>query len=145
MKRQPTMGFFAALVFAFVAPTALAQTRPLKVSPERLANYWLLANSSVDATIPNGGRGLSQPGCAAVSYTIGTDGVTRDIKVRKVVPKTSDFASIAVSIIRQFHYQLGPNNDLQRPVSTYYIVPFNLAKTSDGGKATTKACALPGY
>lgn len=145
MKRQPTIVFFAALVFVFGAPTALAQTQALKVSPERLANYWLLTNSSVDATVPNSGHGLTQPGCAAVSYTIGTDGATRDITVRKVVPSTSDFASIAVSVIRQFHYQLGPHNDLQRPVSTYYIVPFNLAKTSDGGKAITKACALPGY
>lgn len=145
MKCQPTIVFLAALVFAVLAPSAVAQTQALKVSPDRLANYWLLTNSAVDATIPNGGHGLSEPGCAAVSYTIGTDGTTRDIKVRKVLPQTSDFASIAVSIIRQFHYQLGPNNDLQRPVSTYYIVPFNLAKTSDGGKAITKACALPGY
>ena len=143
MKRQPTIVFLAALACAVVAQTAAAQT--LKVAPERLVRYWLLATQSLDADVPNIGRGLGQPGCAAVSYTIGSDGVTRDIKVRKVVPSTSDFASIAISVIRQFHYVPGPDNAAQQPVNTYYIVPFNLAKTSDGGKRITQACVLPGY
>lgn len=135
----------AAIALAGLAMVVPASAADLKVPPERLANYWLLTTKSLDADIPNSGRGLDQPGCAAVSYTVGADGVPRDLVVRKVVPATSDFGPVALSVIHQFNYTAGTQNPSQQPVHTYYIVPFNLPADAGARERITQACALKTY
>jgi hypothetical protein len=37
---------------------------------------------------PNSGLNLDKPGCAAVTYTVGSDGVPMNVQVAKVVPNS---------------------------------------------------------
>jgi len=92
-----------ALALGCAAP-ALAQ--PRQVDQENLYRYWILLNTSVTMSAPNSGLNLEAPGCAAVTYTIGSDGVPRDVTVAKLVPK-SDLAMVARSAVSQFRY--GPS------------------------------------
>lgn len=142
MSRKPIAMLVGALACAGVATAALAATRT--VAPDRLPNYWRLTNTTVDAMMPNSGKNLDKPGCAAVSYTIGSDGVTRDIAVRKVVP-ASALGPVAASIIKNFHYAPAPQNSAGVPVSTYYIVQFNMPAEPAERERLTRACDLPGY
>ena len=144
MYRQTTLALGAALLLAAVP--AMAQHHAHKVSPDHLSNYWVRTNTYVDAQAPNSGNGLDAIGCAAVSYTIGADGKTRNVKVQKVVPSTSDFQITASSLVQGLQYAPGKDNKAGRPVATYFIVPFNVP---EGDTATMqkmlKACQLPGY
>src|SRR5699024_7874541 len=115
------------------APPALAQIHAYKIPPSQLSKYWVRTNTHVYADAPNSGQGLKAVGCAAVSYVIGSDGNTRHVKVRKVVPSTSDFQLIASSMIKAFHYAPADTNPHDKPVATYFIVPFNIPT---GDKAT---------
>jgi hypothetical protein len=142
MSRKPFALFAGALACAGVAAVAVAATRT--VAPDRLPNYWRLTNTTVEAMMPNSGKNLNKPGCAAVSYTIGSDGVTRDIAVRKVVP-ASGLGPVAASIIKNFHYAPAPQNSAGVPVSTYYIVQFNMPDAPAERERLTRACDLPGY
>ncbi|WP_266160758.1 energy transducer TonB [Dyella silvatica] len=124
---------------------ALAQAQAKTVGPQRLQSYWILLNTQVSADIPNSGRNMDKPGCAAVSYTINADGVPKDIQVVKVVPE-SDLGTVAKSVISNFSY--GPslaNASKKEPVTTYYIVPFNLPADKAERQKITDACKLPGY
>ncbi len=144
MNRQTPLVLAAALLVAAVP--ALAQNHARKVSPEDLSHYWVRTNSYVDAQAPNSGHGLNAVGCAAVSYTIGADGETRHVKVEKVVPSTSDFQITASSLVEGLRYAPADGNRAGVPVSTYFIVPFNVPT---GDKATLtkvlQSCHLPGY
>ena len=92
-----------ALALGFVAPV-LAQSR--KVDQQDLYRYWILLNTKVQMDAPNSGLNLDKPGCAAVTYTIGSDGVPMDVQVVKVVPK-SDLGPVARSAVSHFRY--GPS------------------------------------
>ena len=129
----------AALVAA--APL-MAQSR--MVSPSQLPGYWILLNRTVAVDVPIGGKNLDKPGCVAVSYTIGSDGLTRDVKVRKVVP-ASGLGPAAVSAVKAFKYGPSLSNHAEEPVATYYVVPFN--SPDDPAKRTQlmAPCQLPGY
>lgn len=144
MSRQTQLAITALLLI--LAGPALAQNHARKVSPDNLTSYWVRTNTHVYADAPNSGKGLDKVGCAAVSYTIGTDGKTRHVKVEKVVPSTSDFQLTASSMIKGFQYRAGQDNDSDEPVQTYFIVPFNVPS---GDKATMQkvleSCHLPGY
>ena len=59
-----------AIALSCVAPV-LAQSR--KVNQANLYNYWILLNRSVSLDAPNSGHNLMTPGCAAVTYVIGSD------------------------------------------------------------------------
>lgn len=146
MTRTPLLVLAACASLAVVATPVLAQSHVRKVSPDSLSSYWVRTNTHVYATAPNRGHGLDKIGCAAVSYLIGADGKTRHVKVRKVVPSTSDFQLIASSMIDAFHYAPASGNPHDIPVATYFIVPFNVPS---GDKATMqrmlKTCQLPGY
>lgn len=142
MSRKPFALFAGALACVGVATAAMAATRT--VAPDRLPNYWRLTNKTVEAMMPNSGKNLNKPGCAAVSYTIGSDGVTRGIVVRKVVP-ASGLGPVAASIIKNFHYAPAPQNSAGVPVSTYYIVQFNMPDAPAERERLTRACDLPGY
>lgn len=131
----------AALLLACVAP-AFAQSR--KVTQEDLHHYWILLNTSVQMDAPNSGLNLDKPGCVAVTYTIGSDGVPMQVQVAKVVPR-SDLGTVARSAVSNFRYGPSLTNRNSTPVSTYYVVPFNAPADKAGQQALTEACKLPGY
>ncbi|HEX7341895.1 MAG TPA: energy transducer TonB [Rhodanobacteraceae bacterium] len=148
MKRLPLLVFAAIATAGFAATPALAQYRShlRKVAPSQLTNYWIRTNTYVDADAPNSGQGLDKIGCAAVTYIIGTDGKTHDVKVVRVIPSTSDFQITARSFVQALHYAPAENNTTDMPVATYFIIPFNVPS---GNKTIMqrmlKACHLPGY
>lgn len=133
-----------ALATLLVAGMPVAAQSPHRVSPQRLYNYWILLNHTVDIDVPNSGRNLDKPGCAAVSYTIGSDGVPRNLKVEKVVPQ-GDFGQVAQSAVANFRYGPSLSNHASDPVSTYYVVPFNAPSGPDGQQKVMAPCKLPGY
>jgi len=75
-----------ACSLAVLAP-AFAQSR--KIDQQDLYRYWILLNTKVQMDAPNSGLNLDKPGCAAVTYTIGSDGVPMDVQ-REAWP-TEDF------------------------------------------------------
>ncbi len=130
-----------ALTLGFVAPV-LAQ--PHKVDQQNLYRYWILLNTKVQMDVPNSGLNLDKPGCAAVTYTVGSDGVPLDVQVVKVVPK-SDLGTVARSAVSHFRYGPSLNNKIGQPVATYYIVPFNAPNDPTARQQLMDACKLPGY
>ena len=130
-----------AAALGCVAP-ALAQVR--KINPENVYHYWILLNTSVTISAPNSGLNIQTPGCAAVTYTIGSDGVPRDVTVAKLVPK-SDLKKVASSAVSQFRYGPSLTNRVGHPVSTYYVVPFNAPTDAAQRKQVLQACELPGF
>lgn len=136
-----TRTILATLLVVVALPAA---ARQLNVPPSKRADYWILTNESVDAMVPNSGVNLDKPGCAAISYDIGTDGVTRNIQIRKVIP-AGDLGVVAQSVIKGFRYAPSSRNPEQLPVHTYYIVPFNLPADPAARQRITHACDLPGF
>jgi outer membrane biosynthesis protein TonB len=133
-----------ALAALLVAALPVAAQSAQRVDPQHLYDYWILINHQVDIDVPNSARGVSQPGCASVSYTIGSDGVPRGLKVEKVVPK-ADFGQIAMSAVSNFRYGPSLSNRHGDPVSTYYTVPFNAPSDPQGQQKVMAPCRLPGY
>jgi hypothetical protein len=131
-----------AVGLASMAP-ALAQTQR-KLDQEHLAGHWILLNTAISADVPNSGRNMDKPGCVAVSYSIGSDGLPRNITVRKVMPP-SDLGPVAASAVGSFRYGPSLSNRNGDPVDTYYIVPFNLPADPAARKQLVDACKLPGY
>ncbi len=129
------------LALGFAAPV-LAQA--VKVSQDNLYRYWILLNTSVQMDAPISGLNLTEPGCVAVTYTIGSDGVPMDVQVAKVVPK-SDLGPMARSAVANFRYGPSLNNGIHQPVATYYIVPFNGPKDPVEREKLMAPCKLPGY
>lgn len=130
-----------ALVLGFVAPV-LAQSR--RVDQKDLYRYWILLNTKVQMDAPNSGLNLDKPGCAAVTYTVGSDGVPMDVQVVKVAPK-SDLGPVAHSAVSHFRYGPSLSNRIGEPVATYYIVPFNAPTDPAQRQQLMDACKLPGY
>lgn len=138
----PAAASVLMLACLFAIP-ALAAGPP--VAPERVPYYWMVTNSAVEATIPNSGHNMQEPGCASVRYSIGSDGETRDVELGKVVP-ASDLGPVAVSIVENFHYQAAVENPAERPIRTYYTVQFNMrALDAHQRERMMAACDLPGY
>lgn len=130
-----------ALALGCVAP-AFAQSR--KVNEANLYRYWILLNRSVTLEAPNSGRNLMTPGCAAVTYMVGSDGIPRDVKLAKVAPP-SDLGVIATNAVKQFRYGPSLTNGKREPVATYYVVPFNSPDDPAARKKLMAPCQLPGY
>jgi len=127
---------FATVTFA--APGLRA------VPPEQLDHYWWMTNTEIDADVPNFGRNLDKPTCAAVTYEIGADGVTRGIVVRRVVP-AGDLGQVAKSAVADLHYAPAPDNKAREPVFTYIIMPFNLPSNPTTRAKITAACKLADF
>lgn len=142
MMRPLRPALLLALSLAVAAP-ALAQQAE-KVNQQNLFHYWILLNTSVQADAPNSGLNLDKPGCAAVTYTIGSNGVPFDVQVVKVEPK-SDLGGVALSAVSNFRYGPSLTNRIHQPVSTFYIVPFNSPDDPVQKKALVDACQVPGY
>lgn len=139
--RPLRQGLLLALALGFVAPV-LAQVR--KVDQKDLYRYWILLNTKVQMDAPNSGLNLDKPGCAAVTYTIGSDGVPMDVKVVKVVPR-SDLGPVARSAVSNFRYGPSLSNRIGEPVATSYIVPFNAPEDPAERQKLMDACKLPGF
>ncbi|MGH8157624.1 MAG: energy transducer TonB [Rhodanobacter sp.] len=134
-------GLLLALTLSVAAPV-FAQAH--KVDQQNLYRYWLLLNTKVQMDAPNSGLNLEKPGCAAVTYTVGSDGVPMDVQVARVVPK-SDLGPMARSAVANFRYGPSLSNHHSDPVATYYIVPFNAPTDPAQRQQLLDACKLPGY
>ncbi len=143
MSRRCGQALLLALAM-FGATPLLAQSQARMVGPEHIQSYWIMLNTKVDADIPNSGSNMDKPGCVAVSYLIGSDGVPQNIAVRKVAPPSS-LDAVAKSVVNNFRYGPSLTNRNSEPVSTYFIVPFNLPADEAQRKAIVAACKLPGY
>ena len=136
---------FALPAAVLIGTGVHAQTLP-KIGPDKIGNYWIMLNMSIPVDVPNSARGLDKTGCAAVSFSIGSDGLPRGFKVEKVNPSGVDFGALAQSAVSHFAY--GPslkNAKNKQPVSTYYIVPFNSPKGQVSQQKAMEPCRLPGY
>jgi hypothetical protein len=123
---------------------ALAQ-QVSRVAPEQLPNDWVLLNQgSISVDVPNSGVNIYKPGCVAVTYTIGNDGVPMNVQVAKVAPP-SDLGKAAVSAVSKFRSGPTLTNKHETPVATYYIVPFNGPDDKAQQAALMAPCKLPGY
>lgn len=139
-------------LLALVGTIALAAEKPQTIPPEHLANYWLLVSGTAkQANVPNTGRNLDAPSCAAVSYIVGNDGTTSNIELKKLVPE-GDLGKVAVGIVRDMRFVAAPQNAGKTPVYTYVIMPFNVpgaSSTNPAEQALRKrildACRLEGF
>ncbi|RDJ00463.1 TonB family protein [Dyella solisilvae] len=143
MSRRFGQALVLALATVAAAPL-LAQSQARMVGPEQIQNYWIMLNTKVDADIPNSGRNMTAPGCVAVSFMIGSDGVPQNVTVRKVVPQ-SDLDRVATSVVSNFRYGPSLKNNTHEPINTYFIVPFNLPADPAQRQSITNACKLPGF
>lgn len=126
------------------ATAAFAASGLRVVPPEQLDHYWWMTNTQIEADVPNFGRNLDKPTCAAVTYEVGADGVTRDIVVRRVVP-AGDLGQVAKSAVKDLHYAPAPDNSAREPVFTYIIMPFNLPPDPATRAKITAACKLADF
>jgi hypothetical protein len=141
MFRPLRQGLLLALALGFVTPV-LAQAR--KIDQQDLYRYWILLNTQVQMDVPNSGLNLEKPGCVAVTYTVGSDGVPMNVQVVKVAPK-SDLGPVARSAVSNFRYGPSLSNRIGEPVATYYVVPFNAPKDPVQRQQLLDQCKLPGY
>jgi TonB family protein len=142
-SRRGIQALLLALGIAGAAPL-LAQSQARMVGPDHIQSYWIMLNTKVDADVPNSGRNMDKPGCVAVSFMIGSDGVPQNVTVRKVAPQ-SDLDAVAKSVASNFRYGPALKNNTHEPVNTYFIVPFNLPADPAQRQAITDACKLPGF
>jgi len=129
------------------AAAATAAEKPTVIPPERLSNYWLLADTG-NAAIPNSGYNLHAPSCAAVSYVVEKDGSTSQVKVEKLVPE-GDLRKVAASVVAAMRFAPAKQNLGKTPVATYVVIPFNLPDANSPGAAerarALAQCKLDGY
>ncbi len=142
-KSEIAKAAIALLAFA-VSPAGIAATDLRAVPPDQLDRYWLRTNTELDVDVPNFGRNLDKPTCSAVTYVIGSDGVTRDIVVRRTVP-AGDLALVARSAVADLHYEPAAGNDEREPVFTYIVMPFNLPADPAARAKITAACELKDF
>ena len=60
-------------------------------------------------------------------------------------PVATSTCPTAVSIVKNFHYRPSGMNRQAQPVSTYYVVQFNMPTDPAERARLTKACDLAGY
>lgn len=141
---MPMFRLLAIAVTCALAPAAFAQKiedGPKAVKPERLAHYWVLDNSSVEADVPNLARGIDQATCAAVSFIVENDGRTSHVKVQKVVPD-SQLRGIAESMGQHIRFTPTVDNMGRDRIFSWLIFPFNLPSDPARRTALMQPCAL---
>lgn len=134
----------AALLFTSAASFSAVGPNILAVQPDHISDYWVMTNTSLDVDVPNSGVNLEKPTCSAVTYLIGSDGVTRDIVVVKTIP-AGDLSTVAKSAVKDMHYVPGAKNAERQPVFTYIVMPFNLPDDPAARKRITDACVLKDF
>ncbi|HST29024.1 MAG TPA: energy transducer TonB [Rudaea sp.] len=140
------------LIATIFAGNVFAAENVKKISPENLARYWLLqSKSATSANVPFRGKNLDAPTCAAVAYTIGNDGRTREVTLEKIVPD-GDLAKVAVNVVSEMRFAATPQNASRLPVRTYVVMPFNLPSANSPNASdlarraqALAACRLSGY
>ena len=139
MKAQYSKILFASCL---ASSAVLAAEKPQVIPPERLGNYWLLAQSP-QANAPNSGRNLDAPSCAAVSYIVEKDGSTSHAKLEKLVPD-GDLGKFAVSVVAGMQFAPAKQNLGKERVFTYVVIPFNLpdAASTNVADRTQRASVL---
>jgi hypothetical protein len=138
MLRRPIT--FIALV-ACVTAAAQSTAPPRVVAPDKLAQYWTMINSSVEADVPNSGRNLQQPGCAAVSFVVEKDGGTSTLKLQRVVPE-GDLAKVALSEAGSLKFTPTVSNAGRDRVFSWLIFPFNLPADRAARTAVMQKCQI---
>ncbi|MFC3652195.1 energy transducer TonB [Dyella humi] len=131
-----------AAVVAAAMPAVAQQAH--RVAPEQLSNNWMLLNRDVSVDVPNSGVNIYKPGCVAVTYEIGSDGVPMNVQVAKMSPP-SDLGKAAVSAVSNFRYGPSLTNKNHTPVATYYVIPFNAPDDPAQRAQVMAPCKLPGY
>ena len=140
------------LALLALAGTVVAAEKPQTIPPERLANYWLLLSGTAQqANVPNSGRNLDAPTCAAVSYIVEKDGSTSNIELKKLVPE-GDLGKVAINVVRDMQFAAAADNAGKTPVYTYVVIPFNLPSAASKNPAelaqrkhALDACKLEGF
>jgi hypothetical protein len=120
---------------------AQSDAAPRVVAPEKLASYWALINSSVEADVPNIAKNISSPGCAAVSFVVEKDGRTSNIKVQRIVPQ-GDLAGIAMSMANNMRFEATAVNAGRDRVFSWLIFPFNLPSDPAARSAVMQQCQI---
>lgn len=136
--------FIVVAVACVCAPLAFAQKvelGPKAVKPERLAHYWTLDNSSVEADVPNMARGIAQATCATVSFIVESDGSTSHVKVQKVEPE-SQLRGIAESMGQRIRFNPTVDNMGRDRIFSWLIFPFNMPSDPARRTAIMQPCAL---
>ncbi|MEP7097768.1 MAG: energy transducer TonB [Dokdonella sp.] len=124
-----------------VVAQSMNQAPPRLVKSEKLASYWTMINSSVQADVPNYGKNLQQPGCATVSFVVEKDGNTSTAKVQRVVPE-GDLTKVALSVVANLHFEPTVFNAGRERVFSWLIFPFNLPKDPSARTAVMQKCLV---
>ncbi|MCK9537666.1 hypothetical protein [Dokdonella sp.] len=126
-----------------VSASATAQTMsgalPTVVPSEKLADWWVMVNDSLQAEVPNFGRNIQTPGCATVSFVIEPDGRTSTIKLQKVAPE-GDLGRIAMSVAANLRFAPTAFNAAHQRVFSWLIFPFNLPVEKAAATAVMQQC-----
>ena len=125
----------------FAAAQSMDQTPPRVIASEQLSKYWVMSNTSVNADVPNFGRNMNEPGCAAVSFVIEKNGSTSTIKVQRVVPE-GDLGKVAKSVAANLHFDATVINAGKDRVFSWLIFPFNLPADPAARTAVMKQCVI---
>lgn len=139
MLRQ-SFAVLALVCCATVAAQSMEQ-EPRAVAAERLKSYWVMINSSVEADVPNYGKNMQLPGCAAVSFVVEKDGSTSTIKVQRLVPE-GDLGKVALSEARSLKFSPTVANSGRDRVFSWLIFPFNLPSDPAARTAVMQQCAI---
>ena len=139
MAARPLLVLAVAAALAPVA--ARAQQAPRSVTPEALSKYWQLIGSSLEASVPLGGRGLDVPGCATVSFVVEKTGRTSHIKVQKVDPP-GDLGGVAASAAASLEFEPTVTNAGRDRVFSSLIFPFNLPSDAAQRTAIMQKCVI---
>lgn len=130
------------VALAWCATAAAQSTAPPRVvAPAKLASWWTLINSSVEADVPYGGRNLDQPGCATVSFVVEKNGNTSTLKLQRAVP-AGDLGKVALSEAAAMHFESTAFNAGKNRVFSWLIFPFNLPKDANARSAVMQKCAI---
>jgi len=134
--------FLFAVSFACCALAAAQSTVAPRVVPaDKLAGYWVMNSSSIQADVPNYGKNMEQPGCATVSFVVEKDGSTSNVKVQKVVPE-GDLAKVAASAASSMKFDPTLSNAGRDRVFSWLIFPFNLPADAAARTAVMQRCAV---
>ena len=131
----------ATLLCAHASAQSMDQTPPRVVAPDKLAMYWTRAQASIDADVPNFGKNLNQPGCAAVSFVIEPGGSTSTIRTQRVVPP-GEFGKIAASVAAGMKFDATALNAGKVRVFSWLIFPFNLPADRAARTAVMQPCQI---
>ncbi len=124
-----------------LAPHAFAQQAPRSVTPETLEKYWIMIHSTLEASVPLGGKGMDQPGCASVSFVVEKNGKASNIKAQKVHPP-GDLGAVAVSAVASLEFEPTIANAGRDRVFSSLILPFNLPADPAQRSAVLQNCVI---